>query len=108
MYCLSCLISKEKLSELSIKENNVWLSTDFPHIVENIDKTKYVFIETDYFGGVGEQFAKFNSKEYNSINQALKDFGVGNTSKSYDLFKHCGLHKFRSNEDLETEINKQL
>ena len=59
---------------------------------------------TDYFGGVGDQYAQIyrgieilDSKVV-TINQALRKFGVKSSRRS-DEFEMVGLHKIRHNPD---------
>jgi hypothetical protein len=69
-------------------------------------------VDTDYFGGFGEQKARFyhrgdnvfQSDDDGSINEALKRLGVSR-SETEDEFDAIGLGSYRSEQDL---INKEL
>ena len=127
MHCISVyLIRKEDLRETklnSVLENQVsnikWTemncgilaTTNIPNIKEfGKDKT-IAKIETDYFGGSGNQSAKLfinNERIYSKsdeqdwsvkpINSVLKMMGVQRSS-SNDEFDTIGLGTYRKNED---------
>lgn len=66
-----------------------------------------VFANTNYFGGCGNQSARFinlqsrQEERFKSINNALEKLGVVKTvTTDYDLYEFVGLGKIRENEDL--------
>jgi len=91
--------------------SNILATTRIPNIKEfGIDKT-IAKIETDYFGGSGQQSAKLfinNKKVYdksseqdwslNPINDVLKEMGVQRLD-GQDEFDTIGLSKYRTNMD---------
>lgn len=66
---------------------------------------QYAIIATDYFGGIGSQFAnaylghEVIDKEVTTINQALQVLGVIPTDSRVDEFDTVGLGKYRSAPD---------
>lgn len=68
------------------------------------DKPVFAVIFTDYFGGIGKQFAqiyqgaKILDPKIVTINQALKKLGVKALGKE-DEFNRIGLGNYRSNPD---------
>jgi hypothetical protein len=86
------------------------VSLDVPvihHFAKEIGIEEYALIETDYFGGVGEQFAIYYKNEKaihsstakNSICIVLKALGVETLKNDYDEFETVGLHRYRTFED---------
>ncbi|MDJ1473824.1 hypothetical protein [Xanthocytophaga flava] len=77
------------------------------HLMEQISKQKdpiFALIETDYFGGMGKQYANVYrnkvlvDKNIKTINQALAYLGVKRRSK-VDEFDTVGLGNYRSNPE---------
>lgn len=124
MHCISVYLLKreeirnEKLSEILDNKNNplkfteldcgILAITEIPNIKEfGKDKT-IVRIETDYFGGWGEQSAVihvdnkviYNSEESGSINEALQKIGIIRKD-NMDEFDTIGLGNYRSNKDFK-------
>lgn len=69
-------------------------------ISKNTD-VEFALIETDYFGGIGNQFASVYtnvSNEWHTINQVLKHLGVGRKDQ-LDEFDTVGLGSIRSRPD---------
>jgi hypothetical protein len=72
--------------------------------ISNSENPQYAIILTDYFGGVGNQFANvfINSnnadKDITKINQALRHLGVL-AKNGQDEFDTIGLDKIRSQPD---------
>lgn len=105
----------DKTLEIKFKEleGNILAITNIPNIKEfGINKT-IAKIETDYFGGSGNQSAKLfvnNKKVYDKsdeqdylsrpINDVLREMGVKRTS-SKDEFDTIGLGNYRENKDFE-------
>ena len=105
----------DKTLEIKFKEleGNILATTNIPNIKEfGINKT-IAKIETDYFGGSGNQSAKLfvnNKKVYDKsdeqdylsrpINDVLREMGVKRTS-SKDEFDTIGLGNYRKNKDFE-------
>lgn len=105
----------DKTLEIKFKEleGNILAITNIPNIKEfGINKT-IAKIETDYFGGSGNQSAKLfvnNKKVYDKsdeqdylsrpINDVLREMGVKRTS-SKDEFDTIGLGNYRKNKDFE-------
>ncbi len=132
MHCISVyLIRKEDFREAklnSVLENKVsnikWTemncgilaTTNIPNIKEFGKDKMIAKIETDYFGGSGNQSAKLfvnNERIYSKsdeqdwsikpINDVLKMMGVQRLSGN-DEFDTIGLGKYRKNEDFSKNI----
>lgn len=83
---------------------------DLVREITRTDRPRFAIIETNYFGGMGDQWAAaFDGEERltpddASINQALAALGVRSTSDR-DEFEVIGLDRFRSNpEYLDTYV----
>ncbi|MNK31447.1 hypothetical protein D3C87_498830 [compost metagenome] len=67
-------------------------------------EVQFALIETDYFGGIGDQFASVYtnatlvSNEWHTINQVLKHLGV-TRKDGLDEFDTVGLYRIRSKPD---------
>ncbi len=80
------------------------------HVAAIVSKGDYALIETDYFGGIGDQVAAVYRKgqdaplfasdrvEGGAINEALKAIGVS-ARQGADEFNTLGLEKHRNFED---------
>ncbi|MET7345218.1 hypothetical protein ACIOEZ_08140 [Streptomyces sp. NPDC087866] len=77
---------------------------DLVREITGTDRPRFAIIETNYFGGIGDQWAvAFDGEErltpdQASINQALAALGVRATPDR-DEFDVIGLDRFRSNPD---------
>jgi len=77
---------------------------DIARALTGSQEPSFSIIQTDYFGGAGEQYAQLYRGSENistdlfSINDALSYFGVKRSDK-IDEFDSIGLGKFRSNPD---------
>lgn len=77
---------------------------DLVREVTGADRPRFAIVQTEYFGGMGDQWAAaFHGEERltpdgASINQALGALGVRATD-SLDEFDAIGLSEFRSNPD---------
>jgi hypothetical protein len=68
------------------------------------------FVETDYFGGSGDQSARLindHITQYDSINTALAQMGIVR-SDDVDEFDTVGLGKYRTNEEIITEWENKV
>lgn len=97
----------ERLGLTDTDENQIILDCKVTHLfAREIGIKRYAIINTDYFGGVGEQYAAvyedgkvIMKTEEGRINKALKLLGVKCTP-GYDEFDSIGLGKYRSFDDL--------
>lgn len=95
-----------RLSEYKGDSPGVELTSEYK-LVRDKPAVDHVFIETDYFGGIGEQFAylfvngvKKRPKHTSlPINKCLKEFGVV-SNPGMDEFDTLNLSKWRTNEEL--------
>ncbi|MCC5577065.1 hypothetical protein IMZ11_15675 [Microtetraspora sp. AC03309] len=77
---------------------------DLVREVTGTDEPRFAIIQTDYFGGIGDQWAvafagrRRLTADQASINEALAALGV-RASASADEFDVIGLGEFRSNPD---------
>lgn len=86
----------------------IYATTKIPNSKEWIKGKLICEIETDYFGGFGEQSAKLyrdneilmNGTDNDPINQALKMMGV-KAKPGMDEFDTINLGNFRTNKDFE-------
>jgi hypothetical protein len=88
-----------------------YLSAELAKLLKRASSnTQIVYIETEYFGGVGEQSAvAFEDEEViygpnqataGPINNALQQIGVSKSEGLHDEFESVGLADFRSSEEL--------
>ena len=95
----------EKLNKLNNSEGKIGLNCAITHFfATELGLSEYAVISTDYFGGVGEQYAiVYNSGKVimeeteNGINHALKILGV-RTKENQDEFDTISLYRYRSFE----------
>lgn len=79
----------------------------------SLDGALFAIIYTDYFGGVGEQFACVfrgninQNKEIKTINEALNLLGV-KSKNGFDEFDSIGLSNYRSQPDYLEKYNDLL
>lgn len=93
------ILSKSSESE---SENLEWDCELTKFIAKEIGFDKFALIQTDYFGGFGEQYASFfenGQKLLNevSINEALKKLGVERKGNQ-DEFDSLNLGEYRNSE----------
>lgn len=114
-HCISGFITKKSnISDDS--KNYLKLKQDFILFLRLDDmvfiECDYVDLYTDYFGGVGEQYAAFykdgvclyeNNNSFGAINLALKDLDVI-VEEGKDEFDTLGLGRYRSNWEIENII----
>lgn len=86
----------------SESENLDWASPIVFKIAEDIGFKKYAIIKTDYFGGIGEQFASLYENSICQIKEAkinvvLKEFGVI-AKNDNDEFDEINLGEYRESE----------
>lgn len=104
---------QKKLEQKGFLESNCDVVTWYPrefvifHLLKLVSKTEHLefaLILTDYFGGVGQQFANVYKENKNvdfkidTISKALKYLGV-EKGDHYDEFDTIGLGKYRINPD---------
>jgi len=99
----------ETQGQLKLYNAKPWFPDDIAlaHIMNTISVNKeaeYAIITTDYFGGIGEQWANVFrgeeniGKDMNWINEALRMLGVI-AEKPHDEFDTVGLSNYRSQPD---------
>ena len=95
----------DKLDIEDDQDNDIILNCRLTHyFCKELGINHYAIIETDYFGGIGDQNANVykNDKKQKSsvsINEALEDLGVI-SKKDLDEFDTLNLSKYRHFEDL--------
>lgn len=113
MHCISVYITKDdgtftEVPHLKLPQGFV-LFTEKPKGLKKGRTTAYC--ETDYFGGAGTQRAKYWDDEVKvtgfSINEVLKFIGV-KCDERMDEFDTIGLGNFRTNDEVDDLIYKQL
>ena len=83
----------------------------FMKIISKRDVVKYAIIMTDYFGGIGKQFANIFENEkninlqLNTISKVLKEMGV-EKGNHHDEFDAVGLGGYRVNPDYLDKYGK--
>ncbi len=101
-------IWEKRLGLFSQTERPIALDRDIVHFfARELAMADYVLIDTDYFGGVGEQRAVlykngqalFASQAPDAINQVLRRWGV-KAENGKDEFDTLGLGKYRFFSDL--------
>lgn len=117
MHCISVYIcaddgSFNETPHLKLPQDYV-LFTEKP---KGLKKNRLVaYVETDYFGGGGDQYSRvwnckenvFNCNQYDAIDQALILIGV-NRDNDKDEFDTIGLGKFRSNHEINQLIYDRI
>ena len=110
-HCISVIITKIPLNKepCYIAPNGFCIYHRSNEVLDKISQNEmnYVVATTDYFGGVGEQYAEYNGMTQPSINTALKLLGVIRVG-DLDEFDTCGLGSFRNNNDLEEMFNRNV
>jgi hypothetical protein len=100
--------SQQKIKWTELGEG-ILATTNIPNIKEFGKDKMIAKIETDYFGGAGEQSAVLfdsNKKIYNNeddftpINEVLKIMGI-ERKNGQDQFDLVGLGRYRSNSDFK-------
>ena len=115
MHCLSAIITDtvslpEELKKCSViltdRYSMIPLTRDFygsEHYAKISLLPRYAEVQTDYFGGCGEQYASVklgNSiMTCRSINDALRQIGV-KAEEGMDEFDTVGLGKYRATEEV--------
>lgn len=109
MHCINIYIAKKQDLIFPIVVETIDLECEcvaFKEIPTNHLKegSKFIYVETDYFGGSGEQNCVTYQGDHQiddnlKINQGLKFLGIIKT-ENCDEFDSVGLGNFRSNEDL--------
>lgn len=120
-HCISVVITKhnDNLKQFfpNLKTHNGFDIFPIPNLFEHVPHlittgNDFVYTNTDYFGGCGEQNAQYfsinnnyfptlfdNNTKGGAINNALKLLGVTVVDGCYDEFESVGLHLYRSNYD---------
>ncbi|WP_196884895.1 hypothetical protein [Aureivirga sp. CE67] len=102
---LEAMCQLAEILDLSIKEKSEHLDWDCDltmFLAKEIGMKKFALIQTDYFGGFGEQYAAYfeNGEKvlHNvTINEALKELGV-RRSEELDEFDTINLGEYRHAE----------
>lgn len=105
--CWQEMLKAQGFLETNDNDGHILFPTEvaLAEILQKITQTRFVqfaIIATDYFGGVGDQYAQvyqgqtLANKDIDDINGALKWLGVV-PSKGLDAFDTVGLSKYRSN-----------
>jgi hypothetical protein len=95
----------------SESENLNWASPIVFKIAEEIGFEKYAIIQTNYFGGMGDQLASLYENatclvKETDINNVLKELGVVTTGKN-DEFDELNLGEYRTAELYYWDENNQ-
>lgn len=96
----------EKIDINNEADNKIILNCPVTHFfAKELGLKEYAVIYTDYFGGVGDQYATVFNKgvvtmpeTINGINKALKQIGVMN-KPGFDEFDTLGLGMYRTFDD---------
>lgn len=117
-HCIHTIIFPEKelkdknLPHVSLKSGGLVMMTESnAHLITWDMFPEYIEVNTDYFGGIGEQSCIYYKrgefpKNLQSINEGLILLGVKKES-GMDEFDTVGLGNYRSNEDITPERAKR-
>ena len=106
-HCINITIAKQEDLKENVKYVVLPLNYCFIKNTNDVKEgCKCLTVYTDYFGGLGEQYAELYInglmvKEYNTINEGLRELNV---TKGYsDEFDAINLGNYRSNDDILIE-----
>ncbi len=112
MHCIHIiLVDENELNRLKEKNNNFQF-VELPQKIyaitedENIQDINGLLVDTDYFGGCGDQYSELYIdgkliKNFDSINEGLKKVLKVNKEKDKDEFDTINLGQYRKNSDFK-------